>query len=387
MQRQRQVLDGDVQRGLSALHSGDFETAREIFSNLASSEQSTAQAWLLLAQACDGCGDSVAALAAVDRVLEGDRNNPFALLIKGDIFARRADDRAAVSFYRMAIRRCAEFPQLQKDLQHWLDRARTAVAAAEQRFEQQVHDRLAERGIDRVPPRFAEALAIASGKQPAYLQQPHSFYFPGLPQTAWYQNESFPWVAALEEETAAMRAEIEQLLANEQGLEPYVQEHSERASAGHSLLNDARWSAFHLWKNGEPVEENVTRCPTIARLLELPPIPRIKGRSPMALVSILRPGTHIEPHTGLLNTRLIFHLPLVVPEGCRLRVGAETRDVVEGKAMIFDDSIEHEAWNDGRSVRAVLLFEIWRPEISPEERIALTAMFEAAAGYLVPEEA
>ena len=65
----------------------------------------------------------------------------------------------------------------------------------------------------------------------------------------------------------------------------------------------------------------------------------------------------------MLNTRLICHIPLVVPGECRLRVGAETREVVEGKAMIFDDSFEHEAWNDSNSVRAVLLFEIWRPEL------------------------
>jgi aspartyl/asparaginyl beta-hydroxylase (cupin superfamily) len=121
-------------------------------------------------------------------------------------------------------------------------------------------------------------------------------------------------------------------------------------------------------------------------MLELPPIPRIKRRSPMALISILKPGTHIPPHTGMLNTRLICHIPLVVPPGCRLRVGCETREVVEGKAMIFDDSIEHEAWNDSDAVRAVLLFEIWRPEISDDERVALTAMFEAVTGYDLASE-
>jgi aspartyl/asparaginyl beta-hydroxylase (cupin superfamily) len=146
-------------------------------------------------------------------------------------------------------------------------------------------------------------------------------------------------------------------------------------------LNDVRWSAFHLWKEGELVEENARRVPLTMRLLELPPIPRIKRRSPMALISILRPGTHIPPHNGMLNTRLICHIPLVVPHGCRLRVGAETREVVEGKAMIFDDSFEHEAWNDGDSARAVLLFEMWRPELSDEERVALTAMYEAVTGY------
>jgi aspartyl/asparaginyl beta-hydroxylase (cupin superfamily) len=176
------------------------------------------------------------------------------------------------------------------------------------------------------------------------------------------------------------------VLADEQGVEPYVRKEANRASRGHSLLNDARWSAFHLWQGGERVEENARRCPTIMRLLELPSIPRIARRSPMGLISILRPGTHIPPHHGMLNTRLICHVPLVVPPGCRLRVGGETRDVVEGQALVFDDSFEHEAWNDGDAVRAVLLFEIWRPELSDEEKVALTAMFEAVTGYGAPSD-
>ena len=69
----------------------------------------------------------------------------------------------------------------------------------------------------------------------------------------------------------------------------------------------------------------------------------------------------------MLNTRLIVHLPLVVPENCHLRVGNDVRDVVAGKVMIFDDSIEHEAWNDSAETRVVLLFEIWRPELSEAE--------------------
>jgi aspartyl/asparaginyl beta-hydroxylase (cupin superfamily) len=97
----------------------------------------------------------------------------------------------------------------------------------------------------------------------------------------------------------------------------------------------------------------------------------------MALFSLLRPGTHIAPHHGLLNTRLICHIPLITPPGCRLRVGNEVREWEQGRALIFDDSIEHEAWNDSAETRVVLLFEIWRPEIEEDERRALTAMFEA----------
>jgi len=386
MQLQRQALEAEAGRGIGALQRGDFATAREAFRIITQSGTASPQAWLFYAQACEGLEDRENAVVALDRVLAADQNNPFALLMKGDMFARAGDDRASVSFYRMGLRRASELQQLPGDLPERIRRAEAAVAAAEERFEEKLNKTLAERGIDKVPPRFAEALAIASGKQQIYLQEPTSFYFPGLPQIPWYSNDMFPWAVELEAAVPEMRAEIEQMLADEQGLEPYVQEEAKRASRGHSLLNDARWSAFHLFRNGERVEENARRCPLIVRLLELLPIPRINRRSPMALISILKPGTHIPAHRGMINTRLICHVPLIVPPGCRLRVGADTRDVVEGKAMIFDDSFEHEAWNDGVAVRAVLLFEIWRPEISEGEKIALTAMFEAVTGYDSPSD-
>jgi aspartyl/asparaginyl beta-hydroxylase (cupin superfamily) len=101
----------------------------------------------------------------------------------------------------------------------------------------------------------------------------------------------------------------------------------------------------------------------------------------MALMSVLRPGTHIQPHHGMLNTRLIVHVPLVTAPECRLRVGPEVRDWVEGRPLIFDDSFEHEAWNRGPETRAVLLFEIWRPELDAEERAALTRLFETIDRY------
>jgi hypothetical protein len=384
MQMQRATLEAEAGRGLAALQQGDFTTARRSFELVTQSGTGSAQAWLFLAQACDGIDDRPATLAALDQVLAIDKRNPFALLMKGDIYARGGDDRAAVSFYRLGIRSAALVQGSPGDLRERLDRAEARVVEAEGRFQNHLAQTLAECGIGELPPRFGEALEIAAGKRPIYLQQPTSFYYPGLPQIAWYEREAFPWVADLEAAVPQMRSEIEAVLAEDRGIVPYVQEEQDRASRGHSLLNDARWSAFHLWK-GEPVDANARRCPQIMRLLELPPMPRIVRRSPMALISILKPGTHIEPHNGMLNTRLICHVPLIVPPGCRLRVGAETRDVVEGKAMIFDDSIEHEAWNDGDSSRAVLLFEIWRPELAKAERVALTAMYESVSGYETPE--
>ena len=82
-----------------------------------------------------------------------------------------------------------------------------------------------------------------------------------------------------------------------------------------------------------------------------------------------------------MNARLICHLPLVVPPGCGFRVGGETREWREGELLIFDDTVEHEAWNEGSSERIILIFDVWRPEIDSEERRAITALFEAVDNY------
>ena len=84
---------------------------------------------------------------------------------------------------------------------------------------------------------------------------------------------------------------------------------------------------------------------------------------------------------------MICHLPLIVPPGCSLRVGSETREWVEGKAWVFDDSIEHEAWNRSDQTRVILLFEAWRPELSTKERDLVTAMFGAIDGYSEAKQA
>src|SRR5262249_55267733 len=96
MQLERQALEAEAQRGFSALQSGDFATARDAFRHVTASPSASAQAWLFYAQACEGLDDRDNLLVALDRVLESHQGNPFALLMKGDLFARAGDDRAAV---------------------------------------------------------------------------------------------------------------------------------------------------------------------------------------------------------------------------------------------------------------------------------------------------
>ena len=86
------------------------------------------------------------------------------------------------------------------------------------------------------------------------------------------------------------------------------------------------------------------------------------------MFSILKPRTRIPPHTGTSNTRVTVHLPLIVPPGCRFRVGADTREWREGEAWAFDDTIEHEAWNDSDQPRAILIIDAWNPLLTEAER-------------------
>jgi Aspartyl/Asparaginyl beta-hydroxylase len=380
------MADPDYQalanQGVAALQRGDAKAARAAFEAIAEAGRASHQLWLLLAQSCEMLGDAPAMQAALDPVLQAEPKNLYALLMRGEQLARTGDDRAASAWFNMAVASAGGFQSLPPDLQPRLERARAALAAADERFSAHLRSSLSAAGVDTGKQgRLAEALDILEGRAQPQLQQPTSFYYPRLPAIPFFDPADFDWVPALAAAAADMRAEAQAVLASGEGLAPYVEADPTRPNKGHALLGKADWSAFYLWQNGAPVSEHARRCPVTAAALERLPMPRTDGRSPTALFSILKPHTHIPPHWGMINTRLICHIPLIVPEGCRLRVGNETRAVEFGKALIFDDSIEHEAWNDSDETRLILLFEIWRPELDAGERRALATMFEAIGRY------
>ena len=133
-----------------------------------------------------------------------------------------------------------------------------------------------------------------------------------------------------------------------------------------------------MWKEGKRIDENCARAPRTAALAESLPLCRIEGRAPAVFFSILKASSHIPPHTGVTNVRSIVHLPLIVPEGCGFRVGGETREWRKGEAFVFDDTIEHEAWNRSDRDRAVLIIDTWNPHLSEHERQMICRFYQAA---------
>lgn len=369
-----------TQSGVEALRRGDPHKARESFERIVAAGHPDASACIGLAYACRSLKDNAASLAAIDKALSLEPRNLRALILKADHLAKAGDVRAASAFYRAATASAPNPNQLPSDLRQELERAEAICARYAAQFEALLEGRLfganvAARDAQR---RFAQSLDILYGKKRVYFQEPRYYYFPDLPQIQFYERKDFHWLDVIEAATSDIRGELIEVLKDQSVFQPYVQGDPDRPHDEQGgMLNNPAWSAFYLWKDGEVVAENAARCPKTMRALTDAPLTRVKGRSPAVLFSLLRPGTRIPPHTGFVNTRLICHLPLIVPERCGLRVGNDTRVPVEGKAWLFDDTIEHEAWNDSTEARVILLFEIWRPELSSDERKLVSAMFEA----------
>ena len=366
--------------GMDALRRGDALRARESFERIVAAGLADVDTCLGLARACAELHDRTAARAAVDKALAIEPRNLRALILKGDQLASEGDQRAAASFYVAAIKASPPPHQLPADLRQELVRAQVACEQYAAEFEAYLRHRLNTQGfVDRPSSaRFLRSFDILIGKRKVYYQQPQYYYFPELPQIQFYDRSDFPWLDKVEAATAQIRAELIEVLRDPKGITPYVQADPRRPSYDPTgMLNNPDWSAFYLWQAGKVVPENAARCPATMNALADAPLAAVPNRSPSVLFSLLRPGARIPPHTGFVNTRLICHLPLLVPPDCALRVGNETRTPVEGKAWLFDDTVEHEAWNLSDRIRAILLFEIWRPELSEEERALVTAMFEA----------
>ena len=320
--------------------------------------------------------------AELDRVLAAQPRNVQALILKADHLAARGDARAASAFYRAAVQSAPPAREMPANLRDQVARAAAMCENYAGRFESFLRERLPAAGDSA---RFAESLDILTGRKRVYSQEPRQYYFPGLPQIQFYERAAFPWLESLEAATEDIRGELLAVLKEDSAFQPYVQRSSRLPHTdAQGLLDNPAWSAFYLWQHGELVAGNAARCPKTVQALAGVPLAHMRNRGASVLFSLLQPGAHIPPHTGEMNTRLICHLPLIVPENCQLRVGNETRTTVEGRAWVFDDTLEHEAWNRSERTRVILLLEVWRPELSAAERALVSAMFEAIDAYGSP---
>src|SRR5699024_4227774 len=185
-------------------------------------------------------------------------------------------------------------------------------------------------------------------------------------------------------QTAVIREEMRAVLAEDSGFEPFLG-HVDDQGALQDLLRGERgepaWNAFFFHRHGVRNDANAARCPRTAAALEATPLCRVRDHSPEVCFSVLTPGSHILPHRGVTNTRLVTHLPLVVPSDCALRVGGETHVWEPGRCVTFDDTFEHEAWNDSDQTRVVLIVDSWNPDLTDVEQQAVSDLVAAIGDF------
>ena len=372
--------------GMHALKSGEFAAARRHLEDAVHLDAGAPLLWFHLALARRAQGDVEAEVAALEKALELDPYFYLALLQKSTLLERRGKHRQAAQAYRAFLQCVPPSAQQAPGLRQGLEHARAAVSANAAALERFLQARLAAaQAAHREAPqeRFNHCLDVLLDKRRIYTPQPTFMHFPGLPALEFYERAEFPWLGALEAATDQIRSELLQCLARDaDGVVPYVDYPTGAPLHQWRELNRSRrWGAYYLIKGGVRQEQRLAQCPQTAALLAAAPLAEVPGEAPTVFFSILEPRTRIPPHTGVTNTRLVVHLPLVIPPGCGFRVGSETREWQAGRAWVFDDTIEHEAWNSSDEPRAILILDIWNPFLTTAERALVSAATTAMTEY------
>jgi aspartyl/asparaginyl beta-hydroxylase (cupin superfamily) len=329
-------------------------------------------------------GDLTGALAALDAALDLEPYHFVALLSKAAVVERLSGPRKAWQIYRNALKILPD--PLPTPLQPAVDRARQVVEETTDALTAFLADRAApaRARMDRTAgARFDEGLQIYAGRTRNYPSEGILLTYPRLPAIPFFDREHFPWFPELEAATDMIRGELEGVLTTmDADFAPYINVPPGAPVNQWEELNRSRlWSSLFLWKDGERQQEPCRRCPGTAALLDRLPLARQPGFAPTVIFSALEARTRIPPHTGSTNTRLLVHLPLILPGPARFRVGNETRNWRMGEAWAFDDTIDHEAWNDADALRVIMILDIWNPLITEDEREAVTALMNARNAF------
>jgi aspartate beta-hydroxylase len=369
--------------GVMAINRGDAEVSVAYHKRAAAADPTAGALWLNLARAQREIGDDEGERASLGRALDINRLDFMALIRMAQLHERLGELGDAAPLWAGVVQIAPPPAQRSEGINAILAHARDFLARQSSHYEQVLETGLAadRAAYDGAALRRFNAFAdTALGKRRVYTNQCSGVHFPFLPADEFFERHHFPWMEAVEQQSEAIRDELLALIAADApGFAPYVsQDPGTPPNLWSGLDNSLSWSAFYLIKYGERIADACARCPVTAAMLESIPGARIARRAPTAFFSILKPHTHIPPHTGVTNTRAIIHLPLIVPSGCGFRVGGETREWKVGEAFAFDDTIEHEAWNNSDELRAVLIFDVWNPHLSEAERAMLQRFFEVS---------
>ena len=362
-----------------ALARGDIEGALALLEEYVAHDPADFGAWIKLATLRRRTGALDFALEAVNTALDLRANEFLALLLKGSLLEALTDAGRAAEIYQAALFHAPDEARLTAPVKAQLAHARQVLADHRQAVAAAMHPRCNLDANHRARcDRFIENVL---DRRPMFHQQPTHYRYPGLPDVEFLDFANAALLDRLRAAFPAIRAEFKALFAAcPERQQPYVDFVAGQPVGQWRALNRSPdWNALHLIRYGEPDAVNAALCPQTLAAFAGPEQPHIAGLAPNLMFSLLAPHTRIPPHHGVANFRAVVHLPLVVPSGCGFRVGGETRSWREGEPWIFDDTIEHEAWNESADLRVILIGDVWRPELDPEDREIVRAFVDAQA--------
>lgn len=382
---------------LIALRRGQFERAQQLLESSLEVAPAHALTRHYLGRVHDAAGNAPAAVAAHGAAI---RLAPqmFVVRLHYAMALENAgqSEQAALQYFRATQDAQAQgrwtsdettAPALRPMVEHAVSMVR---ATRKQTFEQLLAPLRQQYGPDSLQ-RVEQCLRIYfREEQPVYpdpRQQPTFLYLPGLPPAPYLDRKLFPWIGQLESQTDAIRQELLQLLPSSAGRERVFNNEAIEQVNLRGLHAPPSWNGYYFYRHGVRREDNCNSCPNTARALDQLPLSHVREHGPEVLFSVFTAGTHLLPHRGVTNTRLVGHLPLIVPPDCALNVGGELHEWREGRVVIFDDTYEHEAWNRSQQTRVVLIFDLWNPYLTEVERAAIGQLVPAMGDFRKAAEA
>lgn len=370
--------------GLAALAAGDAGEAIRHFTAATEADPTATALWMNLAKAQRLAGDDEAERRALEQVLAIDQVHLMALIRLAELHERRGELGSAIDRWNVALGFLVQFSDPTPELSQVIDHGRAFLSGQRQALADALDEGLAEAfdgASERDRGRASAACDMMTGRREMLPNKCHGFFYPYLPHDEFFDRAHFPWLDRLEAATPVIRRELQAILRSaDPGIAPYIDMPPGTPRNLWSALNRSTdWSALHLWRDGERIDAVCERAPQTAELVESLPLASIPNRAPAVFFSILKAGKTIPPHTGVTNIRSIVHLPLIVPGKCGFRVGGQTREWREGEAFVFDDTIEHEAWNHSDQDRVLLILDCWNPHLSEDEREIILKIFEISA--------
>ena len=376
---------------LAALRDGEPASAVAMLERATKLDPANAVSHHHLGRAQEAAGSVAAALASLAEALRLNPGSYVCRLHFAALLERNGDEPAAALQFGRALHDAQAHGSwlnagttpagLRMLVEHAVRRVRTRRRTLLFAISETLAERYGRASMVRVEECLRAYLGEAPTAHPDSRQKPSFLFFPGMPACTYLDRALFPWVEQLEAQTAAIRAELLELLPSAAGSERvFTSDELERQNLRGSGASPG-WDGYYFYRHGRRRDDNHLACPATSSEIDRLPLARVRGHGPEVLFSVFKPGTHLLPHRGVTNTRVVGHLPLIVPPGCALKVGGELHAWRQGRVVVFDDTYEHEAWNRSSEPRVVLIFDVWNPYLTDAERTAVADIVDAIGGF------